>query len=282
MTDPDFESIRILRNNRPVESFSWLSPNEVCYLIYEPFDKDSPLKFREDIKDSIIEMIPFFRLTEELVKIILREGGIKLTPLGFLNKKVITELYSHGFIQDELIEKGISKLTREQDSMAISNVHAVVKLAGLAIKTRGKLMLTKKGNKLIERRADLFKVVFMTFTEKFNWCSNDGYTDFDIGQRAWAYSFYLFYRFGKEIRPTQFYCDKYLEAFPTLINLVSGNFLRTPETTFLHCYDTRVLQRFMLWFGFVKIFQSGKFYEPESDSVLVETLVSELFQFDCD
>jgi hypothetical protein len=75
--------------------------------------------------------LPFFRLTEEFLKILQRDGSIKLTPLGALPKKALVELHGHGFIPEEGIEKGIHKLTREIDSVVLTMLHHNTELSGL-------------------------------------------------------------------------------------------------------------------------------------------------------
>jgi hypothetical protein len=98
MKPQDIESTILLQNNIPQGDFSGLTPSEIHYLLYFPYNEKSPLKFQKDIKDSDLNDIPFFRLTEEFLKIVQRDKQIKLTPLGALPKKVVVELYSHRFI----------------------------------------------------------------------------------------------------------------------------------------------------------------------------------------
>jgi hypothetical protein len=140
----DPEAIRHLINNRPEEEFAGLLSNEMHRLIYETFEADSPLKINRAISNETIDRLPFFRLTEEFLKILQRDGSVKLTPLGALTKRTLTELYSHRLILEEVIETGIYKLTKEVDSNALSALHHNTVLAGLIRKANGKLLLTKK------------------------------------------------------------------------------------------------------------------------------------------
>lgn len=153
---------------------------------------------------------------------------------------------------DDLIESGISKLTREHDWIAISSARLTAELAGLVRKANGKLTLTKKAIKLLETddRSQLFKLFLQTFTEKLNWGYYDLYPEQPIGQFGWAFSFIMLQKYGDKPRPVAFYAERYLNAFPMLIQYFMPDY-STPEDQFYRCYSTRAFARFFLWFGFV-------------------------------
>lgn len=148
----DLEAIRHLINNKPEEDFCGLSSNEMHRLLYETFEPNSPLHISQTISDPTLDSLPFFRLTEEFLKIIARHGQIKLTPLGALPKKTLIELYSHRLILEEGVETGIHKLTKEADSLALSALHYNTVFSGLTRKAAGKLILTKEGKRLLTSR----------------------------------------------------------------------------------------------------------------------------------
>jgi hypothetical protein len=186
----DLETEILLRNYTPLDDFLGLSPTDIHYLVYEPYDKNSLVQLKKNLDDATLDKLAFFRIAEELLKIIARDKFIKLTPLGALPKKTMVELYAYKFIPEELVEKGISKLTRQEDSISIQSARFVTEAAGLAKKVNGKLSLTKNGEKIIrkENREDLFFKILSAFTEKFNWGFNDGYPEQPVGQFGWAFS----------------------------------------------------------------------------------------------
>ena len=100
---PDFEPVRLLLNNAPVDDFYGLSAAEIHHLLYDAYGDKSPLGLRSDIENSTLDEIPFFRMTEEFLKIISREESIKLTPLGALPRKTVHELYGHKLITEDII-----------------------------------------------------------------------------------------------------------------------------------------------------------------------------------
>ena len=255
MKQQDLESIRLLVNNIPLDDFCGLTPNEVHSLLYDAFGGSSPLKIKGDISNQTLNSIPFFRLTEEFLKIIQRDRFIKLTPLGALPKKTLHELYNHRLIKEDVIEYGISKLTREIDSAALTSLHINTQLTGSIKKSNGKLALTKQGEKLLQpdKRHELFRLTLQTFTDKFNWSYNDGYSEHPIGQLGWGFSVYLLFQFGSQPQAAQFYADKYLKAFPMFLQYLPQDHISTPQRDFTSCYSIRTFDRFLEWFGFVDI-----------------------------
>ena len=128
MNEKEVEKLIYQYNNKSEEKFSGLSPFELHEIIHHPFGIKSAIQIQDKIDSQTLNQIPFFRICEEFLKILQRDKYIKLTPLGALPKKVMVELYEYKFITDSLIESGSSKLSREQDSIAIQNARYVSKI----------------------------------------------------------------------------------------------------------------------------------------------------------
>ncbi|RLZ07806.1 hypothetical protein [Faecalibacter macacae] len=239
-------------NNKPDDRFSGLSPYELHELIHLPFRVECPIQLQNEIDSKILDKIPFFKICEEFLKILQREKFIKLTPLGALPKKIIVELYSYKYITDHMIESGISKLSREQDSIAIQNAKFVCEIAKLTKKREGKLSLTKIGEKQLVDRQSLFRLILTTFSFDFNWAINDGYPDEPIAQYGNLYTIYCLLKFGKTEKPTQFYADKYLQIFEKFLPLFNDSLHSKPEQQFSNCFEIRSFYRFTDWFGFTQ------------------------------
>lgn len=243
-------------NRAPRREFAGLSPEEMSNLLYYPLEDGSPLRLRSNIKDEILEKISFLRLVEELLKIVRRDGSIKLTAkLGALPRKVLLELYDHHFIPYWPIDEGILTLRYEDDWRVIGSVHSVVRISNLVRKIHGKLVLTKLGEKMLspKYRQELFKLVFHTFTRKFDWAYNDYYPDFWGCRDLFGFSVYLVARFGGTERPKDFYAEKFLAAFPMSLMEFEETTFSTPEREFRSCYKTRTFDRFLEWFNFVDV-----------------------------
>jgi hypothetical protein len=275
----DKEANLILWNNTPVDDYLGLSPTEIYYLVYETFGDKSPIQFRDGIDDILLDQIPLFRIVEEFLKIIQRDKQIKLTPLGALPKKVIVELYDKKFLLEELVERGISKLWREEDSISIRSARFAAEFAGLVKKINGKLTLTKTATKLLEtnNRLQIFKQFFQAFTDKFLWSFNDGYPEQPIGQLGWAFSVIMLDKFGDQSQTADFYADKYLKAFPKFISLFRHEY-DTPERQFNSCYSVRTFDRFFLWFGFVTVDKQKTFLDFNNYKLKRTDLVKSIFK----
>lgn len=271
-------------NNMPREDFLGLSPNAMHYIVYEPYHEDSPIKFKENISDKALDQIPLFRLFEELLLIIQREKEIKLTKTGALPPKVVFELYEKKILTDTFIEEGIAKLSREGDSMTIENTRLVTELSRTVRKLKGKLLLTKATEKLLEtnNRNELFKKFFQTYTEKFLWAYNDGYDDEQVGQFAWAFTLIALKKFGNEKHLANFYSEKYEKAFPILLGNIETSEYFSQDEIFHHCFQTRNLERFLLRFGFIKMEKQDRILKSKDDNVMATDLIDEVFEFRLD
>ncbi len=163
-------------NDRPVYEFAGLSPNEMHWLLDFPLSEKSPVRLKTPLSDHTLDQIGFFRLAEEFLKILKRDGPIRLTNAGYLPPKIVLELHSFHFVAEWTIDEGILKLRREEDSVVIRTLHHVIAMTPLARKIHGKLVLTKEGKQVMDQndRAKVFNHVFHAYTERFNWAYNDG------------------------------------------------------------------------------------------------------------
>ena len=276
MNEKEVEKLIYQYNNKSEEKFSGLSPFELHEIIHHPFGIKSAIQIQDKIDSQTLNQIPFFRICEEFLKILQRDKYIKLTPLGALPKKVMVELYEYKFITDSLIESGSSKLSREQDSIAIQNARYVCEIAKLVKKREGKLSLTKNGEKLLENRESLFKLILTTFSFDFNWSINDGYPDEPIAQYGNLYTIYLLLKYGNESRENKFYTKKYLIVFEKFLDLFDDLDYSSAEIQFSNCYELRSLYRFTDWFGLT--ITSDKKYR-EDNTTQATKLLSKIYKY---
>jgi hypothetical protein len=278
MPSEEFDINKLLYSNIPLDEFKGLSPTEVHELIYDPLGKRSIIRFNE-IQDNSLDKIPFFRLTEYFLKIVHKEGFLKLTKNGALPVKVVKELYNAGFIKEVEFESGLYKLTKESDSKVISAIHINSKFARLVKYEKDRLVLTRKAEKLLkkENRQELFKLILDTFFNKFNIGYQDSFSEYAIGQMAWGYSLYLLHKLGNDNLKAFDYGQMFLEAFPKIITLFEDKEFRTPEEFFLSCYTFRFFHKIMAWFGFIEPIRTL----AVTDNKIVTTgVIQEIFRFD--
>lgn len=242
-------------NNSPQKDFAGLSPNQIHFLIHQPLDGRSPVRLNPDISDEILDNILFFRLAEEFLEIIKRNGTIKLTKTGALPRRVLQELCDSGVPTDWHPIRENGSLMREDESAFMRSLHKNAYLAGTARKSHGKLFLTRNGEKFLAsgQRNRLFRLVFETFTKKFNWAYNDWFADAQSCQTSYGFTLYLLLKFGATKRPFSFYSECFLNAFPFCIKEFSDKPYLTAEQALQTCYKTRMFARFLEWFGLVDI-----------------------------
>lgn len=243
-------------NNRPIPEFEGYSPFEMHQILHFTFAIDSPLKLQK-LSDTDYTKIPILNQIKYLTDLIDKNGEIKLTKKGFLPTKIVSDLYSQEFLKDEPIEKGISKLYKETDSMTINLTRILVELSGLIKKRNGKLSLTKSSQKILGDNEKLLRQIFLTFTNKFNWAYYDGYGENQIGQLGYGFSLILLSKYGQEKRLDSFYAERYFKAFPRLLDSVEPNY-GTLERYSTNCYSIRTFDRFLDYFGLINIEEERK------------------------
>lgn len=240
------------QNLRGRPEFEGYSPTEMQHLLYDPFGAHSPLGLQKQ-SDSVYQEIPLLSLIKYLAALISKVGDLKLTQKGFLPVKIVSELYSQGFIKDENIESGIYKLYKETDSLPINLSRILLEFSGLTKKRKNKLSLTKKGEKTIGDNFNLLPLIVQTFCSKFNWAYYDGFGENKIGQLGYGFSLILLSKYGDEQRLDTYYSAKYFKAFPQLISDAEDPVYGSIEDQAARCYSVRTFDRFLDLFGFIKI-----------------------------
>jgi len=247
------------QNNRSIPEFEGYSPFEMHQIIHFTFGVESPIKLQK-LSDSDYQKIPILSQIKYLTDLIDKAGEIKLTDKGYLPTKIVADLYHQGFLKDEHIEKNMSKLYKETDSMTVNLTRILIELAGLIKKRKGKISLTKSSKKILADNHELLQLIFLTFATKFNWAFYDGYGENQIGQLGFGFSLILLSKYGQKKRLDSFYAEKYLNAYPQLLDSIEPDF-GTLESYSSRCYSTRTFERFLDYFGLIKIDLEGSWID---------------------
>jgi hypothetical protein len=147
------------QNEQGIPDFEGYSPNEMHVLLHEPFGKKSPIRL-QTMKPQEYASVPMLNQVRYLAGQIRDQGEVKLTSLGFLPVKMVKELYSQGFMKDDDVEAGITKLSKESDSLTINLPRILLELSGLAKIHSNKMSLTKHGEAMLTDDAGLLKLIF--------------------------------------------------------------------------------------------------------------------------
>ncbi|MEA3448880.1 MAG: hypothetical protein U9Q98_10635 [Bacteroidota bacterium] len=240
------------QNNQGLPDFEGYSPIEMTRILYYTFEDQSPIRFVL-LNKKDYEKIPIVKQILYFANLIQKNGEIKLTQKGFLPTKIVADLCSQEFLMDERMR--YAKTYKEADSMSATLTRIIMDLSGLIKKRNNKISLTKNGEKQLSDTDKLFKTIITAYCKRFNWAYFDAYGDNNIGQFGFGFSIILLSKYGYEKRLDEFYFDKYLNAFPKLI-------AESPPTRYGHkfkdpkrCYSLRTFDRFMDYFGLVKIEQ---------------------------
>lgn len=234
-------------NNTPVEDFEGYSANEMEFILYHTFEKESPIQIMK-LEDEEYAEIPLFNQVRYLLKIIEKEGELKLTKLGYLPPKIVIDVYEQGYIKDSFVERGYSKVYKESDLMSINLTKMLIEMSPLVKKRNNKLTLTKKGKESLVNHHLLFETIFVLFATKFNWAYFDGFDNEYVGQHGVGFSLILLNKYGNEFKSPDFYASKYLDAFNFDEEDSDSPFPDRLE----HTYSLRTFERFLDYFGFLE------------------------------
>jgi hypothetical protein len=272
-----------LYNTKPIEDFEGLSPADMRYILYDPFSKDSPLRFKNNIPDKILDQIPILNQVEYLLQRINDFGEIKLTSTGSLPTTMVKELYHQGFIKDYAIEHSITKLYAETNCQPIHLTRIIVELSGFVKKKNGKLSMTKtwKDKLISKNRTEILYQIFSMFSQKFNWSYFDGYPSQQTGQLGFAFSLYLISKYGNVERLDSFYSEKYIKAFPKiLLDYDDDPFNKEGNREFHHCYSLRTFERFFEYFNMTESRAEGKLYHDSKKFIKKTAIFDDIIYFE--
>lgn len=249
----NIEATLLLLDNKPCDDFDGLSKADMRYLIHNPFSKDSPLQINKYIPTDVLDQIHFFNQIEFFLERMIQIKELKLTGKGFLPTGFVRELYTQGFIKEDIIEDGTLKLYAEKSSESVHLTRQFVEFCGFLETRQNRLILTPKWRELIQSRCrlDIFFRILSTFTQKFNW-ENIGFSpNSNTSQIGFAFSLFLLSKYGQIKRPDMFYVDKYIKAYPFTVAELTPMYRGVYEaSSFPFSYLTRTIEVFFVYFNF--------------------------------
>lgn len=259
MTDKFEELQRYIKNktdeenNREIADFEGYSPIEMRLILHDTFGKESPIQLNE-LSEADYKSIPILNQIKFLTNLIMEHGELKLTKTDCLRPEIIKEIYRQGFIKDDAIEAGITKLSREGDVLSIIITKYLLYFSGITKKRHNKLSITKKGEKLLSDNYKLLKKIFSIYCLKLDISCFDLYMNNGIGQLGVGFTLILLSKYGKNKHPDKFYSDKYFKAFPFLLE----KDYEAKEKVTANAYSLRTFDRFLDFFGLIEIEKQKK------------------------
>ena len=190
-------------------------------------------------------------LVERMVgflKILDERGPIKATAIGNLPAKLVMELFAQGY--DYLYAPFRARSVRkEDDAWFLSELHALGRSAGLIKKHKGKIGLTKQGQKVLKSSAT---ENYFRFLRDYVFTHNMG---FEVGYGvlpSWLirYLIGLLARYGSIERESKFYSERLVRIYPLLLDRDKPQ--EKEQERFDNAIFRWIMEQFLAEFGLVE------------------------------
>ena len=238
------------KNRAPRDNFQGLSPDQMHRFLHFSFSSPELVTF------SGIFAAPPRAPVMQLFSLLLGaigEKGLKTTATGNLPVKFLRQAADEYFSDENKLP---FEIRTEIDFMELHIVRLLSGIAGLIRRLKGRFIMTGLLRKLLKQGgiAAVYPVLFQAFVQKYNWAFPDSYPEFPIIRQSFAFSLYLFHRFGDEWKPSSFYADCFIKAFPAILTEAASQLTyTTPEDIVESCYTLRCVKRFASFFGLIDI-----------------------------
>lgn len=238
------------RNQKLLDEFHGLSPEQIHHMLYFPFASPELIRFPKTLGTA--PAAPILTLFSLLVEAIGAQG-LKPTAKGNLPQKLCREAALAYW--GETTHRGnirFGNINKEEDFSDLNTTRLVAELAGLIRKHKGRFILSRDCRTLLtsgKGLAAIYPRLLRTYIEQFNWGYLDRYPELRFIQTAFLFTLYLLTLYGDTWRPHEFYADSFLCAFPMVLNEVPPDPVFTPEEEIHTCYTWRTLKHFADFLG---------------------------------
>jgi hypothetical protein len=241
------------RNQQPQDDFQGLMSEQVYRMLNFPFDSPQFFSFSKILVSE--PEAPILTLARWIIDAIDKKG-LKATAKGNLPQKLCRNAaldFWKGLSDDDIHHR--IRVNKEDDFMDLHVTRIILELSGLLRKTKGCFFLTRKYHQFNDQseRAALYPKLFQTCCREFNWGYWDRYPEIPFIQQSFLFTLYLLRKYGDEWKPSGFYVDAFIKAFPMVVDEVESPPYFTAEEEIRNCYGLRVLQRFLQFMGLVSI-----------------------------
>jgi len=273
------DSIMRIRNSAAMDDFDGLSPEQMSRFLYYPFESSHLIEFSPEIQCTAS---PFMRLFLFLIEHCSESSGLKTTVNGNLPRALCRDAAIEYCREEENREQWrYSRITTETDFMELHTVRIVAVAAGFIKKARGRFMLTKSGKNIVNTgiTGNTLIKLLMAYTRKFNWGYNDLYQELHIVQDSFLYTLFVLQKHGDVFRPSSFYADLFIKAFPGALQEVTETPFCSKEEEVRRCYILRSLERFACFWGFAERKKGQGPFAGRSFELKKTTLLDQMVSF---
>jgi len=237
------------KNRQPQDDFHGLSPEQMYRLLNFPFDSPGLFHFPETLPSE--PEAPILTLVQAIAHA-TGDKGLKATAKGNLPQKLCRDA-AHEHRKDMFPDDfhHFIKVNKEDDFAELHVTRIILEMTRLLRKTKGRFYLTRKFHRLVDRSSltRLYPEIFRTYCREFNWSYWDGYQEIPFIQQSFLFTLSLLSRYGDDWKPTGFYEDCFIQAFPMVLDEVVPTAWSSAEDHVRGCFDHRVLDLFLHFMG---------------------------------
>jgi len=269
------------RNNQPNSDFCGVTPTQMANWLYAPFDELQWVTINTPDDLSISPVMRYLALI--LDEAMAQEGSFKATSKGNLPTKLVKQA------SDLLAEFPVAQFERhisisefagsnEDKFNALHYTRVLAEISGIIYRRSGRYHVKKSAQKQFQTLGiqAFFKPMLEAAISKYNWGYLDGF-EFDVDLRTfWVF---MLWRIQSHKRVDRL-IEEVLTAFPDLLLALPADDYFSPEENISRLIETRFLERFLQFWGFVTI-DSRRYINavPVARVVNVQPLLTQTFQF---
>ena len=244
------------QNDRGIDSFLGLSPNQMQEIVYGQFQLNNHI-FDLNFDTSLFSDAPLYKQSLFFLKKLQNCEFLKATQEGNLPRSFVIEFYEKFYSNSRFPVPN-----KETDLFDLTALKHVLDLSGLIKKSKNKYSLTKKGTSLLnkEKSIEIYKTVFLCYLTKFNWGFRDHYAKLSLIQHSAIFGLYLISTKCDEWTLDSEVSQIFLDAFPDLMLECEPKTYSTPEQQVLKTFSLRFLARFCVPWGFLEEKTEGEKY----------------------
>ncbi len=269
------------RNNQPHPDFCGVTPTQMANWLYAPFDE---LKWVTICTPDSLSASPVMRyLALILDEAMAQEGSFKATSKGNLPAKLVkqaSELLPEFAVAQFEREISISEFagSNEDKFNALHYTRVLAEISGIIYRRSGRYHVKKSAQKQYQASGiqAFFKPMLEAAISQYNWGYLDGF-EFDVDLRT--FWLFMLWRIQNHSSVDQL-TEEVVTAFPDLLLAFPTKDYFLPERNLGMLIETRFIERFLQFWGFLIIDQRRVFStEPAASMVKIQPLLKQTFKF---
>ena len=269
------------RNNQPHPDFCGVTPTQMSNWLHAPFDELQwvTINTPENLCPS-----PVMRyLTLIIEEAMINEGAFKATSKGNLPAKLVkkaSELLPEFAVKQYESDISISQFSgsNEDKFNALHYTRILAEIAGIIYRRSGRYHVKKSAQKQYQAHGvhAFFKPMLEAAVNKYNWGYFDSFEQNVDLPTVWLF---MLWRIQKH-KSVEILIEEIMVAFPDLLQAFSSDDYFSPERHLSMSIESRFIDRFLQFWGFViidpKCYLNG---EPIDRTVELQPLLKQTFQF---